>query len=336
MLKSNLLAGIALLALAGATQAAQSDYAEDVYREYAAASGGAISFSIKTIESGPLTELSGLPVSHFTGTPDYIVIADNAGLHLENLLVLPVDQVKTGYLADLDATVDGFSEVGFPVRLGQYRLLQVQITAGDDEREHVSLEACWASQGHCVVFDPAIEFLDSEVNNLRALRAEGWAPQVFEELADWSLLPEDGQTISARCGLASNPNAIAKWTTWARRTRTYKNLLGITMVQKTIGEVRTGVRCDSSCRPVPYGHSHSSSAWANIPFSVACGAASRGGTSGSTGRYAGRSGCAHRTVLGAKFSATAKGVGLSVDVQINSTGSVDMNGGVFQDSCRYF
>lgn len=336
MLKSGSLAALAALALAGSTHALASGYAEGIYGEYAAASGGAISFDLGVLETGPLNELAGQPISQFTGTPAYIVIVDNADLHLENVQILPVERVMTGYLDDLSTMVDGFAEVGFPLALGEYRLLQVRFKDGDDTREHIALEACWARQGHCVVFDPAIEFLDSEVNNLRSLRASGWAPQVFEEPAEWTLLPDGGDTISARCGLASNPNAISKSTTWGRRTRTYKNLLGITMVSKTIGEVRTGVRCDSSCRPAPFGHSHNSSAWANVPFSVACGAASRGGTSGSTGRYAGRSGCAHRTVLGAKFTATAKGVGLSVDVQIDSTGSVDVNGGVFQDSCRYF
>lgn len=334
MFKSSILAAATVLALASPLQAATGSYAEDLYREYAAATGEALSFSLDTIESGPLAELSGQPVSHFTGTPDYIVVAENTGLSLSEVQLFPAEQVKTAYLDDLSATVDGFGEAGFPVSMGQYRLLAVTLKSGGISREHVALEACWHEQGHCVVYDPAIEFIDSEVNNLRALRAEGWAPQAHEEVA--SIIP-DGEALKAgRCGLASRPSAIGFSWTWGRRTVTYKNLYGITMVQKTIGEVRTGVRCDASCRPAPFGHSHNSSAWANIPFSVQCDAASRGGTSGTTGRYVGKSGCAHRTILGAKFNATAKGVGLGVDVQINSTGSVDQNGGSFQDSCRFF
>jgi len=41
-------------------------------------------------------------------------------------------------------------------------------------------------------------------------------------------------------------------------------------------------------------------------------------------------------VLGAKFSATKSGVGLSVDVSINATGSVTQHGGAFQDRCAFF
>ena len=334
MFKTRILAAAAALLLAAPLHAATGNYAEDLYREYAAATGDALSFELKVIESGPLAELSGYPVGHFTGTPDYLLFADNAGLTLTDVKMLPVEQVKTAYLDDLATTVDGFGAAGFPVSMGEYRLLEVTVKAGEGSRQHVSLEACWHDQGHCVVFDPAVEFIDSEVNNLRALRAEGWAPQAHEELA--SVIPDGDALKAGRCGLASRPNAIGFSWTWGRRTATYKNLLGMTMVQKTIGEVRTGLRCDSSCRPAPYGHSHNSSAWANIPFSVACGAASRGGTSGTGGRYVGKSGCAHRTVLGAKFNATAKGVGLGVDVSINSTGSVDQNGGAFQDYCRRF
>lgn len=334
MLKSSILAATLVVALSSPAQAATGSYAEDLYREYAAASGGALSFSLDTIESGPLAELAGQPVRHFTGTPDYIVIAENAGLSLAEVQLLPSVQVKTGYLEDLDATVDGFGDAGFPVSMGEYRMLSVTLKAGEASREHVALEACWHEQGHCVVFDPAIEFLDSEVNNLRALRAEGWAPQAHEEVA--AIEPDDATLKAGRCGLASRPNAIGFSWTWGRRTVKYKNLYGITMVSKTIGEVVTGVRCDANCKPATFGHSHNSSASANIPFSVQCDAASRGGTSGSSGRYVGKSGCAHRTVLGAKFNATAKGVGLGVEVQIDSTGSVDQNGGSFQDACRRF
>src|SRR5690606_26307843 len=140
MFKTRILAAAAALLLAAPLHAATGNYAEDLYREYAAASGDALSFDLKVIESGPLAELSGYPVGHFTGTPDYLVFADNAGLNLSEVKMYPAEQVKTGYLDDLQATVDGFGEAGFPVDMGQYRLLAVSLKAGEHNREHVSLE----------------------------------------------------------------------------------------------------------------------------------------------------------------------------------------------------
>lgn len=335
MNKPVVLATVLALAVGSAAHAAAPGYAEGIYQDYAAASSERVTFRLRTIEQGPLTELAGQPLSVFLGRPNHALTASNAGLQLE-AVAISAAKADSGYLYDLDNSVDGFAEAGFPLEAGEYRLLAVKTKLGAETYRHVALEACWSAQSHCVVYDPAVEFLDSEVQNLRLAKAEGWTERVHAEPVDITTGAEGATAKAGRCGLASNPAYKSLARTWGSRTVTYKNLYGMTMVQKSIGGVQTGVRCDIYCRPQPFGYSNASSAWANIPFSVACDFASRGGTSGSSAKYVGKSGCSHRTLLGAKFDATAQGYGLSVDVTIDATGSIDMNGGAFQDRCAFF
>ncbi len=334
MLKKTMLVAMTLAGLGGHLSANAGGYAEAIYGEYSAATGGAIKFELATRQSGALAELKGRPLSDFLGVPNYVLQADNVALELKGLTLAPVD-LKSIHLTDLAASVDGFSKAGFPVENGAYRLLEVSF--GDDkaQRRHSAIEVCFAAQAHCVVFDPSIEFIDSEVNSIRAARASGWAVSEHSETTETkSIIP--GEQLKARCGLASNPATTGRWWTQGSYTYTWKNLYGFTMVSKTVGGAQWGLRCDASCRPQPFGYAHASSAWANIPFSVQCDNASIGGTSGGSGKFVAKTGCAHRTVLGAKFNATRSGTGLGVEVSIDATGSVTQHGGSFQDRCAFF
>jgi hypothetical protein len=329
MNKIKLLATLATLTLAGTVHAAEPGYAEGIYRDYAKATAGAVKFKVSTMESGSLQELAGQPLSHFLGTPSYSLSAENAGLSLENVQFDPVT-LKSGYLADLDNSVDGFNEVGFPVENGQYRLLEVRMTVGKDRLSHIALEACWPAQGHCVVFDPSVEFVDSEVQNLRTARASGWAVQIHGEPAD------QGLSKAGTCGLASAPWMKSRSSVWPAMSYTWKNLYGMTVVTKNIGRVESGMRCDASCRPQPWGSANASSAWAQVGFSVACHFASRGGTSGNAGKFIAKSGCSHRTLLGAKLTLSAYGQGLSVGISEDVVGQPTVRGGSFEDRCAIF
>lgn len=334
MLKKTMLVAMTLAGLGGHLSASAGGYAEAIYGEYSAATGGAIKFELATRQAGSLAELKGRPLSDFLGVPSYVLQADNAALELKGLTLAPVD-LKSIHLTDLAASVDGFSKAGFPVDTGAYRLLDVSFEADKAQRRHAAIEVCFVAQAHCVVFDPSIEFIDSEVNSIRAARASGWAVAEHSEANETkSIIP--GEQLKARCGLASNPATTGRWWTQAGHTYTWKNLFGITMVSKSIGGSQWGLRCDSSCRPQPFGYAHNSSAWANIPFSVQCDNETNGGTSSRSGKFVARTGCAHRTVLGAKFNATKSGVGIGVEVNINATGSVTQHGGSFQDRCAYF
>jgi hypothetical protein len=327
-------AAIAASLLSTAAFGAKGDYAEALYRDYGSLSQGAVSFELEVLEQGPLEKLSGQPLVNFTGLPEYTIVVDaDSDIRRPQAAFARADLTEI-YLQDLEFSVEGFAEVGFPLELGDYRLLAVNTGIGKQRQSHIALEFCWAAQGHCVVFDPNIDFIDSEVNSWRSAVASGWGLQIHEESA--AIDTGKGISVQAACGLASNPSVTSRSYSRGSRTVTYKNLYGITMVQKSIGAVQAGLRCSTSCSPSPFGYANASSAWANIPFSVACGNKVASGTSGGRGKFVAKSGCSHRTVLGASFSATAKGVGLSVDVQIDATGSVDLNGTEYIDTCGYY
>lgn len=330
-------AGLAVafaFAFTGTVEAQNSTYAEGIYRDFAELHQGVVGFELSTVSKGSADSLGSRTMSTLTGEPAYTLFVDeDSDFRLPKAAFADSNRADL-YLQDLEFTVDGFAKAGYPLELGDYRLLQVAVTVGKEARTHTAVEFCWQAQGYCVVFDPNIDFLDSVVNSYRSARAEGWGLQIHEEVD--SIVDDSGPYAKARCGLASNPSAIARSYSRGGRTVTYKNLFGITMVQKSVGAVQAGLRCNSSCRPSPFGYANTSSAWANIPFSVACGNRANSGTSGGRGKFVAKSGCAHRTVLGAKFSATAKGVGLSADVQIDATGSVDSNGTEYIDTCGMY
>ncbi len=321
---------VALLVALPAT--AKDGYAEGLYRDYVAMSQGTVQVELSARAAGPLDTLAGKDMLSLTGAPQHsLLFDDETDFRVPRAAYVEINREDL-YLQDLAATVDGFAKVGYPLELGDYRLLEVSTRIDGERLQHTAVEFCWNSLGHCVVFDPSIDFLDSTVNSYRAARAEGWALQIHEE-TDLEL----GETRSkARCGLASNPNTTSRSFSRGSRTVTYKNLYGMTMVQKSVGAVQAGLRCSSTCAPSPFGYANASSAWSNIPFSVQCGNRVNSGTSGGRGKFVSKSGCAHRTVLGAKFSATAKGVGLSADVSIDATGSIDMNGTEYIDTCGRF
>ncbi|MCG6117450.1 MAG: hypothetical protein MEQ07_04535 [Aquimonas sp.] len=328
---------LAALAVSPMALADNEGYAETIYRDFAVASGGAISFDVQTIETGRLGALAGLRFSQLTGAPEYVVIADMAGTALENIDIVPTAQIKTLHLEDLEAPLDGFEKSGFPLEQGAFRLLQVTLQAGDERHQHVAVEACWASSGHCVVYDPSVEFIDSLVHNIRNLKAEGWQVEFSEEPAAWTLLPEGSdQMKTGTCGLASRPWATSRSAFFPAYIFRIRNAFNNVVLEKSIGRAESGVRCDVNCNPQPFGYANASSAWAKGLRSVACDNAAIGGVEGSAGRFVGRTGCSHRTVLGAKFKAEAKGFGLQVDVSIDVTGSSHTNGQAFQDACARF
>ncbi len=333
--KTLLLAALGLTAtLAAPVQAKDSNYAERLYEDYAAATDGKLSFVVTTAGKGSLQDLKGRPLSVYTGVPSYSIFVVEEALKLREAQFVPAD-LNEIYLDDLDFKVESFEKSGFPTETGSYRQLNVAVTLGKETRNHRAMEFCWNAQGRCVVFDPSVDFIDSVVNNLRETKASGWAPTIVGEPGPMAFQGENS-VKAGRCGLASHPTWIAAEITWPARTVKYKSLAQIVVVTKNIGSARAGLRCNTSCNPAPYGWANASNAHAVYPNSVACDFAHIQGTSGKSGKYVGKSGCSHRFVLGAKFNATAKGVGLGVDVQIDWTGGVDQNGGAYTDTCGLF
>lgn len=327
-------AAIGLVAGAqAATPTKTAGYAETVYAEYAASANGKLNLELSLVGGGPLQTLANKPFSSVIGWPSYVITASDNGLNTYGHVRKEADLSVIGK-GDMELTSADFTRVGLPAAQGKYRVFDVAVTLGDKVSHHTSMEFCWSAQGHCVVLDPSIEFLDSVVSNRLRLRADGAGPRIMTEPSRRTSLV--GATL-ATCGLASNHSVRGRSSTWPQRTVTYKNLLGMTVVQKTLGAQQAGISCDASCKPQPYGYSNASSAWANVGFTAACDNDFGYGTSGSSGKWIAESKCTHKALGSASASASVSGQGsISVAIAWDLGGSVDSTGGQTMDSCALF
>lgn len=311
----------------------EKDYAEGVYRDFSAASGDAVSFEVRTMAAGPMSRLQGRSFVQLTGEPSYRL---GFGETRESRIAGPAFGAAPAQTdrTELDGDIGGFDIVGLPSRLGAYRILAVTARTGGQTREHRALEFCWKSLDHCVVYDPQIEFLDSVVNNYRTAKAEGYGPRIQEQLPE--PVPAGQVGIQAVCRLASNTGIIGRSLTWSSRSLTYKNLYGITVVQKTLGGQQVGITCSSTCKPSMYGYSNQSSASANLGFSADCGNRHATGITGGKGTAHSQTRCTHKTFGGAKADVSVNGSGASINLSWDLSGSVDSSGGSLTDTCAYF
>ena len=332
-----LLAGCAVESISD--EEISTGYAEAIYADYAAASRPGlpgeqhgVQLDVQTAASGALSELAGRSFESIVGLPTYQVEAREGALELSDVHFRALNPSRVDR-TELAATVDGFDGVGLPLAEGRYRKLDVTVSIGGAVQRHRAVELCWNALGHCVVFDPNIEFLDSIVNGQRQRRAEGWAPRLQTEPRQKS--SPDGNALAV-CGLSSNPSITSRSWTWSPYSLVYKNVYGITMVTKNLGGQQSGIRCDSSCNPAPFGYSNSSSAFANIPYSVDCGNKFVSGITDRSGKFEAETKCSHNLIFTAKADATASGVGVSIDIVWDTTGSIDSNGGQTIDTCGFF
>lgn len=336
VLVSSLAVGISVVCLAASLQAspppAPAGYADGIYADFAAASGRQVAFSLDTLEAGSLKQLQGRSFGQILGVPNHLVEVDEDRLTLRNARF---KRDLHGYdRTELQGGVEGFEVAGLPVEMGRYRKLAVRATVAGKTRRHEAIELCWDKLDHCVVYDPSIVFLDSIVNNRRLAKAVGYGPRVqYGERNKRLTLPD---TKLAACGLASNPAYISKWLTWASWTQRYKNIYGITLVTKNLGGQQSGIRCNSSCYPAPFGYSNTSSGSGTLGYNVACDNGYNYGSSGRTGRWVAQTKCAHRFAGDASATVTRSGSGSGVTLSWNTNGGVDSNGGYFTDTCGYF
>lgn len=309
-------------------------YAEGIYAEYATGAGDRLLFEVETLASGRLAEIAGTPFGQLITVPGHLVVASQFGTQIRDpQFVTPA--TKGAEHSDLEATVAGFEEVGYPIDLGRYRRLQVGVAMAGEIREHQALEFCWSSLGHCVVLDPVVVFLDSMVQNRLRLSAEGWGPRLVMRR------PEEGVIQhKATCGLASNPSKTDVYYYWGAYWVEYRNIFGMTLVHKDMGAQKAGIRCNASCMPDPYGYSNASSCWGTLGWTCACDndfGYGTGGPGGRSGKFMAETKCTHQWVLQAKASASVTGLG-SIDVDIDWTveGGVDANGGEIIDTCGWY
>jgi len=167
------------------------------------------------------------------------------------------------------------------------------------------------------------------VDNRLRLAAEGWGPTLMVERAEVGAL--------ATCGFSSHPNWTAYHFYWGAYWVEYYNALGQTLVRKDLGAQQSGLRCNSSCYPAPYGYSNSSSCWGTFGWTCACDNKFGYGSTGRTGKWISETKCTHRWVNQAKASASVVNQGsASVDINWTLGGGVDSNGGQLLDTCVWY
>lgn len=331
-----LLVATGVLSLAGATfaqaapRATAPGYAEGVYAEYSTGSGRSVLFSVQSLGGGSLSELAGKRFSELVGLPSYTVEATQVGteirrVHFESAGLDALD------LSDLEAGVADFEKVGYPMDLGRYRALQVSVAIGAEARTHQALEFCWASLGHCALLDPSVTFLQSMVDNRLRLQGEGWGPRLVV------VRNEPADATTAVCGLASNPAVRDRYFYWRAYTVDYKDIFGITLVHKALGAQQSGIRCNTSCQPAPYGYSNASSAYGTLGWNATCDNDFGYGTGGGSGKWIAETRCTHKFFGSATANASVSNLGsLSVAISWSVDGGVDQNGGQILDTCGYY
>jgi hypothetical protein len=318
---------VALLICAGAAQAAVADghYAEGVYSDYAEATGNRILFDVTTLESGRLSELAGQRFGDVIQASGYRIETSMINLDFDLPHVVTAQTKSMDH--ELTATAEDFDKAGYPSRQGQYRLLEIGVGLGTEKTTHQALEFCWPKQGHCVVLDPAVTFLDTMIQNRRRLQAEGFNVKI----------KLDPVTSKSTCQLASHRGYIGITYTWGGYSVNYKDIFGITLVHKSLGGQQSGLRCDASCHPAPYGYSNSSSCYGNLGYSCACGNAFGSGKTGGTGKSISETKCTHQLFTASQASVSIKNnFTASVSLSWTVNGGVDSNGGSFLDTCGFF
>jgi hypothetical protein len=320
--------------------------AESIYKEYAAATGGKISFLVQTLDQGPLSQLAGKPFNTLLAVPSYRLESNQVGTQLQGPAFFTPNEPGYGQ-HEMGATADKFETIGLPLLLGTFRRLGITATIGGDSRFHESMEFCWPSLSQCRVLDPVVVFLQSKVNNRVRLAAEGWGrrivygggtPGTLSMGPQGQQLPADGGV----CGLASNhASKSVSIFDGAHRIR-YLNIFGSVLVTKNLGTQYYGLSCDTSCRPQVFAQSQSSSGFGTAGWNVQCDFTGKSpisvvGTSGSLGKTIAQTYCTHSWLESAAASVSIANVGsASVSANWSLGGGRDSNGGFIADSCAFF
>lgn len=336
MKKKTFVLGLAITALATVqTQAASltgnvEGYAEGVYNQYAAGTDGKVLFEVETLERGALVDLAGIPFGDLIEAPAHRVEASPFGLEIRKAR-FTTPSSRNYATEDLQYSVEGFEEIGYPVEMGTYRKLQVGVAIGSEIQVHEALEFSWPKLGHSTILDPAVVFLESLVNNRARLAAEGWGPKVVSQ--------EAAAGSRASCRTASDTRYIARGLIWHDYEIEYKALFGNVLVRKQLGEQKSGVYCEAAtgCTARPWGMSTNSSCQSFLTWSCQCdGSLSGFGTNSDqrTGKMVAETRCSHRNFSSAKANGSISDAGsLNVEVAWQIEGSTDQNGGSYLESC---
>lgn len=316
-------------------------YAESVYDNYEAAAGGRIALDVVTLQSGELEELAGVDAGELLGVPATWIRMEQRGTEITAVRREPRDPAQDEWQQRVD--VREFENLGRSLAEGRYRLLAVTAHVDGVAATHHALEACWPGDRSCIVMDPVLLQADAFLHQRQRLLLEGWAP-----IENAAFEPQDDRqqpltaTATAACTLNSSPAHTRVSITYPGWAVEYKNIFGVVLVRKDMGAQEVGVACfvngAGQCVSSGFGFSSASSCFGNIGYTCDCdNTGNQIGTSsdGSSTRSWSETRCTHRAFLSAAVSWTLEGVGSSFNIQWETAGSVDSNGGQRFDSCSF-
>lgn len=321
----------------GAVEPSSAKHAEGVYGEYQAAAHGRITFEVQTLKSGTLREVAEQPVNTLVGVPDSHLRMSFRGT---DITALSLEQGRpAGDEWAVPVSLKTFDTLGHPVDAGSYRLLLVRKSLDGVSSEHRALEVCWTADRYCLVMDPVVQNLETLADTRSRLVAEGWAP--VEQLVA-APKPSGVAALAGVCTLNSATTSTTKSKSYPGYKVTYKNLYGITVVEKTVGAQQAGISCyknsAGACVSSGFGYSNASSCWANVGFSCDCentGNLVGASADGAATKAWSETRCAHQAILTASAAFTLEGSGASFNVNWQTSGSVDSNGGQMYDACSW-
>jgi len=317
---------------------AKSDaHAKEVYGQYQAASGGQISFELSTLQTGRVSDVLDQPVQSLVDVPDFWITMQSQGTEIANVRREARDPTTDEWAKSV--LLSKFDELGRSTDAATYQLLSVRTQLGGEVTDHRALQVCWAAEGYCLVMDPAVQNLEGFAGDRARLLAEGWkVDSAFEGAA----IPSGEVGVMSVCSLNSNHAWGGLSYTWSARTVTYKNLYGITVVEKNLAGQKVQISCyisGSSCLAAASGYSWASSCWANLGFNCDCDyTGNQAGTSSNAARAWSESKCSHKNVFEgtANVGWSRSGVGANFTISWSSSGgSVDAIGGTYYDSCAW-
>jgi hypothetical protein len=302
-------------------------YAEDVYRSYADAAGGQVTFDVMAVDEGQLEDIAAYPAGELLGVPAEWLRMDARGTEITALNWEARDAERDEWSGSVD--LGEFEALGWPVAEARYRLLDVTVRLNGGEARHQALEVCWSERARCIVMDPVVLQADAYYQDRQRLLAEGWAPE------------ETVVKAGGSCTLNSSPTSTSKSITYGAYWVEYKNIFGVVLVRKDMGRQQVGVACyvsGDTCKSSGFGSSGTSSCFGNLGYSCDCdNTGNQIGTSadGSSTKSWSESKCAHRAFLNASASWTIEGVGSGFSINWDTAGSVDSNGGQLYDACSW-
>ena len=306
-------------------------YAETVYDNYQEAAAGRIELELTTLESGSLIDIADISVGALLGVPDYWLRMTPRGTEITEIQREVRDLEQDEWQGEV--SLHEFERLGYAVDEATYRLLAVTTRLEGTSSSHQALEVCWAADGHCIVMDPVVLQADAYLHDRTRLIAEGWAP---EKNVDKAVGTTGVCALNSDSRYSGISYRYPGW--WVE----YKNIFGVVLVRKDMGEQKVGITCfvngAGACVSSGFGYSNTSSCFANLGYSCDCeNTGNLIGTSpdGAATKAWSETKCTHRALATASVAFDIEGTGANFNVQWDTAGSVDANGGQVFDSCSF-